>query len=176
MLPVLIGLGIAYLASEAVSKNNDKKKRQAMQANHVSKVKQLENRINKLKTELKKYGAEIETAKAITEKNLKKLDDMLLALKRVEKNLGDTSFTGASSASASLLVFGNSLQRAIERKKLQEKYDQQVAVLETAIRRLEVQVETARKKSVLAQREADLSNENNKKFEDALRNKQTAKQ
>ena len=123
MLPVLIGLGIAYLASEAVSKNNDKKKRQAMQANHVSKVKQLENRINKLKTELKKYGAEIETAKAITEKNLKKLDDMLLALKRVEKNLGDTSFTGASSASASLLVFGNSLQRAIERKKLQEKYD-----------------------------------------------------
>ena len=136
MLPVLIGLGIAYLASEAVSKNNDKKKRQAMQANHVSKVKQLENRINKLKNELKQYGAEIETAKAITEKNLKKLDDMLLALKRVEKNLGDTSFTGASSASASLLVFGNSLQRAIERKKLQEKYDQQVAVLETAIRRL----------------------------------------
>lgn len=174
MLPVLIGLGIAYLASEAVSKNNDKKKRQAMQANHVSKVKQLENRINKLKTELKKYGAEIEAAKAITEKNLKKLDDMLSALKLAEKNLGGDSFDGA--ALAGTLLIGNTWQRELERKKLQEKYDQQVAVLETAIRCLEVQVETARKKSVLAQREADLSNENHKKFEDALRNKQSAKQ
>ncbi len=98
MLPVILiglGLGAAYLASETVSKNNDKKKRQAMQANHASKVKRLENRINKLKAELKKYGAEIEAARVITEKNLKKLDDMLSALKLVEKNLYGATFLGA---------------------------------------------------------------------------------
>ena len=171
MLPVILiglGLGAAYLASETVSKNNDKKKRQAMQANHASKVKRLENRINKLKAELKKYGAEIEAARVITEKNLKKLDDMLSALKLVEKNLYGATFLGAPF----ILNHG---QRVIERKQLQEKYDQQIAALEKAIRRLEMQVKTAKKKSELAQIEVDLSNENNKKLEGALRNKQSTR-
>ena len=171
MLPVILiglGLGAAYLASETVSKNNDKKKRQAMQANHASKVKRLENRINKLKAELKKYGAEIEAARVITEKNLKKLDDMLSALKLAEKNLYGAAFLGAP-------FIRNHGQRVIERKQLQEKYDQQIAALEKAIRRLEMQVKTAKKKSELAQIEVDLSNENNKKLEGALRNKQSTR-
>lgn len=171
MLPVILiglGLGAAYLASETVSKNNDKKKRQAMQANHASKVKRLENRINKLKAELKKYGAEIETARVITEKNIKKLDDMLSALKLAEKNLSCAAFLGDP-------FIRNHWQREIERKQLQEKYDQQIAALEKAIRRLEMQVKTAKKKSELAQIEVDLSNENNKKLEGALRNKQSTR-
>ena len=171
MLPVILiglGLGAAYLASETVSKNNDKKKRQAMQANHASKVKRLENRINKLKAELKKYGAEIEAARVITEKNLKKLDDMLSALKLAEKNLSCAAFLGDP-------FIRNHWQREIERKQLQEKYDQQIAALEKAIRRLEMQVKTAKKKSELAQIEVDLSNENNKKLEGALRNKQSTR-
>ena len=90
------------------------------------------------------------------------------ALKLAEKNLSCAAFLGDP-------FIRNHWQREIERKQLQEKYDQQIAALEKAIRRLEMQVKTAKKKSELAQIEVDLSNENNKKLEGALRNKQSTR-
>lgn len=171
MLPVIwaIGLGVAtYLTKEAVSKNQDKKKRQAMQSRHVGKVKELENRINKLKTELKKYGAEVDAAKAVINQNLKTVEDMLSALKHAEQNL-----SGAAFAAGPLM--NKHSQREEERRQLQEKYDRQIAVLEKEVCRLEAQVKTAKVKSENAKREAIASTEKTNKLETAYRNNQSTK-
>ncbi|HCD1303463.1 hypothetical protein MIR95_02920 [Vibrio parahaemolyticus] len=167
MLPVIwaIGLGVAtYLTSETVSKNSDKKKRQAMQSRHTSKVRRLENRINKLKTELKKYDVEIEAAKAITNKNIKKIEDMLSALKQMESNL-------TNNGSAIGPIMHNHFRRAEERKKLQEQYDEQIAELETVIGSLEAQVKAAKEKNKIVQKEANNSHENTQKLKTAYRTK-----
>ncbi len=171
MLPVIwaIGLGVAtYLTTEAVSKNHDKKKRQTMQARHVGKVKQLENRINKLKTELKKYSAEVKAAKAITNQNVKKVEDMLSSLKYAEKNLTNAAFSTGP-------LINKHIQREKERRQLQEKYDQQVAALEKEISRLEVQVKRAKTKSANAKKEALASTEKTNKLETAYSNNQNTR-
>ncbi|MDA0385964.1 hypothetical protein [Vibrio owensii] len=171
MLPVIwvIGLGVAgYFTKEAVSKNYDKKKRQAMQSLHVSKVKQLENRINRLKTEIESYDNEITAAKVVKEENFKRIEKMLFDLKRSEHNLAHPALTTSA-------LLSNNYQRAKERKKLQDRYDEQIAELEDEICRLETQVKVAKEKSLVARKDVEISQQNTRKLESVYHKKMAQK-